>query len=417
MIKRKLFEKLKDHLSHKEISLIIGPRQAGKTTLMLLLKKHLEKKGNPTLFLNLDIEADKRYFDSQETLIRKIELELGKNRGYVFIDEIQRKEDAGVFLKGIYDMSLPYKYIVSGSGSVELKRKIHESLVGRKRVFDLSTLSFKEFVNFRTQYRYENKFVDFLNLETNQAKIFLEDYLLFGGYPRVVLAANIGEKQQEISEIYQSYLEKDIAYLLQVKKTEVLSKLVRVVAVQTGSLVNYSELSLLLGISLPTVKDYLWYLEKTFILHRVTPYFRNIRKEIRKSPVFYFHDMGLRNYAIGTFGNLNMPDIGFVFQNFVFNVLRAKLSHSSASIHFWRTSDGAEIDFVIDFTRELIPIEVKFVSLRKPSMPRSLRSFIQQYHPVESYVVNLTLKETLEIEETKVHFIPFFELIGLTLNY
>ncbi len=314
-------------------------------------------------------------------------------------------------------MSLPYKYIVSGSGSVELKKKIHESLVGRKRVFDLSTLSFEEFVNFRTQYRYENKFMDFLNLEINQAKTFLEDYLLFGGYPRVVLAANIGEKQQEISEIYQSYLEKDIAYLLQVKKTEAFSKLVRVIAAQTGSLVNYSELSSLLGISLPTIKDYLWYLEKTFILHRVTPYFRNIRKEIRKSPVFYFHDMGLRNYAIGTFGNLNMPGIGFVFQNYVFNVLRAKLSPSSASIHFWRTSDGAEIDFVIDFIRELIPIEVKFISLRKPSVPRSLRSFIHQYHPVESYVVNLTLKETLEIEETKVHFIPFFELIELALNY
>lgn len=415
MIKRKLFKSLKDHLTHKEISLIIGPRQAGKTTLMLLLKKQLEEKGNPTLFLNLDIEADKRFFASQETLVRKIELELGKNNGFVFIDEIQRKDDAGIFLKGIYDMNLPYKYIVSGSGSVELKKKIHESLAGRKRIFELNTLSFEEFVHFRTQYRYENKLLDFLRLDPDKAKLLLEDYLLFGGYPRVVLAKNINEKQQEISEIYQSYLEKDIAYLLQVKKTDALTNLVRIVAAQPGTLINFSKLSSILGISAQTVKEYLWYLEKTFILNKVTPYFRNVRKEIRKSPVYYFYDLGLRNYATGGFGNLNMPDIGFVFQNFVFNLLREKLRLSPARVHFWRTSDVAEVDFILDFVRELVPIEVKWASLKRPSIPRSLRSFILQYRPLKSYIVNIALKDTVEIGKTKVYFIPFYDLMGLDL--
>jgi len=107
MIKRKLFEEPKSHVPKKEISFIVGPRQAGKTTLMLMLKDHLENKGATTLFLNLDIEQDKQFFSSQSKLIRKIELELGKKEGFVFIDEIQRKEDAGLFLKGIYDMNLP----------------------------------------------------------------------------------------------------------------------------------------------------------------------------------------------------------------------------------------------------------------------------------------------------------------------
>jgi predicted AAA+ superfamily ATPase len=107
-----LLARLKDHLSQKEISLIVGPRQAGKTTLMLLLKKHLEECGEKTLFLNLDIEADNRFFDSQDLLIRKIQLELGKGKGYVFFDEIQRKKSAGLFLKGLYDMGLPYKFII-----------------------------------------------------------------------------------------------------------------------------------------------------------------------------------------------------------------------------------------------------------------------------------------------------------------
>jgi predicted AAA+ superfamily ATPase len=417
MIERKLFKNLKDHLNHKEISLIIGPRQAGKTTLMLLLKNKLDKKRERTLFLNLDIEADKRFFSSQETLIKKIELELGKKKGFVFIDEIQRKEDAGIFLKGIYDMNLPYKYIVSGSGSVELKRKIHESLVGRKRIFELNTLSFEEFFNFKTQYRYKTSLLDFFNLEVDKTRLFLDEYLLFGGYPRVVLAENISEKQQEISEIYQSYLEKDIAYLLHVKKTEALSNLVRIIAAQTGRLINFSELSSLLGISAQTVKDYLWYLEKTFILHRVTPYFHNVRKEIRKSPLFYFFDLGLRNYSVGSFGNLTMSEIGFVFQNFVFNVVRDKLINSPARVHFWKTTDGAEVDFVIDLRRGLIPIEVKLAALKKATIPRSLRSFISQYNPPKSYIINTALKEIVKIEKTKVYFIPFFELMSLDFTH
>ena len=133
MIERKLFTDLVSHLSKKEISLIIGPRQAGKTTLMDLLRERLDNQGERTLYLNLDIEWDRPHFDSQSALLRKIELELSKQRGYVFIDEIQRKENAGLFLKGLFDLKLPYKFIVSGSGSLELKEKIHESLVGRQR--------------------------------------------------------------------------------------------------------------------------------------------------------------------------------------------------------------------------------------------------------------------------------------------
>src|SRR3989338_6683147 len=153
LIKRDIFRDLLEHLEKKEISLLVGPRQVGKTTLMNLLKKHLDKNGKRTLFLSLEFEAEKKYFTSKNELLAKLKLEFGNDRGYVFIDEIQRKEDAGLFLKGIYDYELPHKFIVSGSGSLELKEKIHESLAGRKRVFELKTLSFEEFVNFKTKYK------------------------------------------------------------------------------------------------------------------------------------------------------------------------------------------------------------------------------------------------------------------------
>lgn len=411
MIKRALLKDLKEHLSKKEISLIIGPRQAGKTTLMLLLKEHLEKMGKRTLFFNLDIESHKRFFNSQAELIKKIQLEIGKKQGFVFIDEIQRKEDAGLFLKGIYDMGLPYKFIVSGSGSLELKERIHESLTGRKRVFEVSTLTFKEFIDFRTGYRYEKKLSDFFDVEREKAEVLLDEYLNFGGYPRVVLDETIEEKRNTINEIYQSYIEKDISYLLKIKKAEALSNLLRLISSQTGNIVNYSELSSTLGISHKTVKDYLWYLEKTFILQRINPFYRNIRKEITKSPIYFFYDLGLRNYIIGVFGNIVLPqDKGFIFQNFIFNILKENYGRTSTKINFWRTKDGAEVDFVINRGNLIIPIEVKYKKFRNAELTKSVRSFIEKYRPDRAYVINLNLERRIKINSTSVHFLPYYKI-------
>ena len=410
IIKRSIYEKLKEHLKKKEITFIVGPRQAGKTTIMLLLKKFLEKNGEKTLFLNLDIEHDKEFFASQDRLIQKIRLELGvKRRGYVFIDEIQRKENAGLFLKGIYDMNLPYKFIVSGSGSIELKERITESLMGRKRVFELLPLSFEEFVNYRTDYKYEDKLYDFFSIETSKTFELMEEYLNFGGYPRVVLEDEYEEKLAVMNEIYRSYIERDITVLLKVKKTELFENLVKLISSQIGRPLNFSGLSSTLGGSVKTIKDYLWYMEKTFVIKRLSPYFNNIRKEIKKSPVYYFYDNGLRNYACGEFGNLR--DKGFVFQNFIFNILREKIS-PMATIHFWRTKDKAEVDFVIKKGNHLIPVEVKYRNLKNPVIPRSLRSFITRYKPESSIIVNLSLKEKIVMNGTRIYIIPFYELFN-----
>ena len=412
MIQRDLLDKLKSHLDRKEISFIVGPRQAGKTTLMLILKSYLEKRGENTVFLSLDIENDKQYFVSQDTLIRKIKLEVGDKRAFVFIDEIQRKENAGVFLKGIYDMGLAYKFIISGSGSVELKEKIHESLAGRKRMFELSTLSFEEFVNFKTGYKYKDNLSEYFSVDQHKAVQLLDEYLNFGGYPAVVLEDLQKEKEEIINEIYQSYMEKDISYLLKVKKTEDFTNSVKVLSAQIGCLLNVSEVSRTLGISQKTVKDYLWYLQKTFIVERVAPFFRNIRKEITRAPVFYFYDLGLRNFAVGLFGNVNnFRDKGILFENFVFNILREKTKNTSAKVNFWRTKDGAEVDFIINYALEPIPVEVKYQNLRRVELSRSFRNFIEKYRPKKAFITNLSFEETIKINGTEVIFLPYYKLL------
>lgn len=421
IIKRKLLTYLQNHLQNKEITLITGPRQSGKTTLMKQLEDELKKRDEKTLFLDLDKEQDKPFFDSQAHFIQRIQLGIGQGKGYVFIDEIQRKENAGLFLKGIYDMNLPYKFIVSGSGSLELKEKIHESLSGRKRIFELSTLSFEEFVNFKHSNSIDSQqYPDFETIR-NSAQDFdvyrglaidlLKQYLNFGGYPKVVLETEISQKQAVIDEIYRSYLEKDMSYLLNIQKTESLTQLVRILAAQTGNLVNVSELSRTLGIAVQTVKDYLWYLEKTYIIQRVPPYFKNIRKEITKASTYYFTDLGLKNYAVNQFGNaLETNSTGLLFENFVYNSLKEGIYLSPATIHFWRTKDKAEVDFVIDTGQSIIPVEVKYSVLKQPETTRSFKSFLEKYKPEKAFIVHLGKHMESHFGNTKIFFIPFYNL-------
>lgn len=398
-------------MAQKEISLLVGPRQVGKTTLMNILKNDLEKNGQQTVFLSLDFESDRKFFDSQDDLIAKLRLELSDNRGYVFIDEIQRKENAGLFLKGIYDKNLPYKFVVSGSGSIELKEKIHESLAGRKMIFEIRPVSFFEFFNFKTDYKYEDKLENYFSLEKEKTLDFFEEYLNFGGYPRVILAGTREEKTRIIDEIYRSYLEKDISLLLKVEKLDVFSSLVKILASQIGNILNYSEIANTLGISLATAKNYLYYLEKTFVVQRLTPFFKNIRKEITKSPSVYFYDLGLRNYALGAFGNLTRPDdFGFLFQNYIFNVLQEKIRFGGAKINFWRTTDKAEVDFIYSLGEILIPIEAKYKTFAAPAIERSLRSFIEKYRPTKALIVTRDFKGKLSLGKTEIEFLPFWLL-------
>lgn len=414
-IKRTLLNDLRRDLKREEIAFLIGPRQAGKTTIMKLIQGELDAAGERTLFLSLDFDQDRGHFASQQSLLKKIELELGKGPGFVFIDEIQRREDSGLFLKGLQDMGLPYKFIVSGSGSVDLRAKVKESLVGRKRIYEVYPLSLREFVNHRTEYRYEDRLPDFFAVETARCDELLTEYLNYGGYPRVVLEYEAREKLRVMDEIYQGYIIRDIAYLLNVEKIEAYGQLMKTLADQTGKLINYSELSATLGIALATVKNYCWYAEETYILKRITPFFRNVRSEISKAPMVYFSDPGFRNYALGVLGRVQRPDdMGFAFQNLVYLLLREKLRWTGAGIHFWRTTARTEIDFVVETGGSVIPIEVKYKGMTRPSIPRSFDRFIEKYHPPYCQVINKNLRATVRVRDTEVQFLTVWDLLPLT---
>ena len=183
------------------------------------------------------------------------------------------------------------------------------------------------------------------------------------------------------------------------------------IASQIGNLVNITELSSTVGISDKTIQQYLWYLEETFILKKVTPYHRNVRSEITKSPIYYFYDTGLRNYLFGLFGIPVIPSAlsGHLFENIIFHLIRLHAHFASTRIHFWRTTDNAEVDFVVSTGLDVIPVEVKYTRLSSVQTSRSFKSFLDKYKPEKAYVVHLGEKMEETFDTTKIVFLPFYE--------
>jgi len=410
-IKRHIYSKLKAHLKKKEISLLIGPRQAGKTTLLEKLKDFLEKKGEQVFFFNLDILSQKEFFENQKGFIRYLENKRKKRKAFVFIDEVQRLENPGIFLKGIYDQKLPYKLIASGSSALEIKSKISESLTGRKRVFHLGTLSFEEFIKYKNP---DLQSISHLK-KTYSAEILdlLDEYCKFGGYPKVVVEKNIDEKIRTLEEIYSSYLEKDIKGFFQVRNETSFLTLVNLLAGQIGNLINKNVLSASIGSSRATVDNFLNYLEKSFVIKIIRPFFRNPKKELLKSAKVYFCDLGLRNLIIKNFNQFERrPDKGKIFENFVLLKLMNEIDLVD-KINHWRTKTKAEVDFVITRGLEIIPLEVKAKNLKYPVYSKSFRSFLQKYSPKKGIILNLGQKRQEKLGSTLVLTKPFFEKILL----
>ncbi|MDK2949253.1 MAG: uncharacterized protein PWQ56_418, partial [Patescibacteria group bacterium] len=213
-----------------------------------------------------------------------------------------------------------------------------------------------------------------------------------------------------IDQIFRSCIEKDIIYLLKSDRIDAFVLMIKILASQTGQLINYTSLATQTGLSVPSLKKYLWYAEKVFIIRTVYPFFTNKQKEITKSPIVYFVDLGLRNFSLNMFGRVeNNEQLGLIFQNFIYNKIKKEIEENLKSINFWRTKEGAEVDFVVRDGLSLLPIEVKFSNLSKTEITRSFRSFINEYKPKEAKVVNLSLNADKNIDNVDIEFIPYYK--------
>lgn len=384
--KRKLFSQIVKFLDDKVIIAIHGARQVGKTSLLQFLMEQKIKKIAPEQnILYLDLEdfvlldicnkgADEavRYLKSRGAdFSRKV---------FFLIDEIQYLDNPTSFLKLFHDRYAPgVKLIVSGSSSFDIKRKFKETLVGRIIDFELFTLDFEEFLDFKDK-RYD--LTSDVRPAARELRSLYEEYVLFGGYPAIVLESAVEKKEILLKQIINTYVKKDIRDMAAIRNVAKFNDLLHLLAAQSGSLLNTAELSNSLGLSKQTIDEYLFILESTYVLRRVRPFHRNVRSELTKMPKVFFEDTGMLNIlANKTFSRVMS---GSLLENSVYGLFRRALPIEQ--IYFWRLVKGREVDFILEFPRQnaYVPVEVK-TSYHAKQM-KALQAFAGVYKSPEIFL-------------------------------
>lgn len=396
-ILRDLTYKIKEYLLKDEILLIIGPRQAGKTTVLHQIEDIIKSQNYSHFFLNLE---DPDYLSllnkSPKNLFNILPLDL-KEKVFILIDEIQYLDNPTNFLKYFFDeYKGKIKIIATGSSAFYLDKKFKDSLSGRKIIFHLLPLSFKEFLRFRGEQDLSYKNLTNLTLyEEEKVRRLYPEYLIYGGYPRVVLSEQ-EEKIDILREIAYSYIKKDV-FEAGIRRDEIFYNLFKLLANQIGNLVNSSKLANTLDVSKTAIDNYLYLMQKSFHIVLLRPFFKNVRKELTKMPKIYFIDLGLRNFFKNDFRFLKeRDDIGQLLENAVFRQFLEK--YNKEEIKYWRTTQQKEIDFVIG---ENLAFEVK--AQIKGIKLKNYQQFLNFYPQFKLSLVSLSLDKS---QEAKISSFP-----------
>jgi len=395
--RRKLLNKILKFIEDKEIIVIHGARQVGKTSLLhYLIENHLKPNIQPENIFYSDLE-DLRLLElcnkSCEEVMAYLEAKGAdfNKRIFLIIDEIQYLNNPSSFLKIFFDRyHEKVKLIVSGSSSFLIKKKFKDSLTGRTVDFELFPLDFEEFLEFK-DLKYNLEMEPPEPIREELIKLYTE-FVIYGGYPAIVLEKDVEKKEIKLKQIINTYVKKDIRDLAQIREIDKFNNLLQIFASQVGNLLNIFELSNTVGLAKKTIEEYIFLLENTYIIRRVKPFHKNIRSELTKMPKIFFEDTGLANIlANKTF----LPKLeGGFLENSVYSQLRKNLGCDY--IYFWRTNIKQEIDFIVeivgkDTSDKFVAIEVKNIFLNKYT--RSLRYFLKYYPKTEGYFCYLQKKE------------------------
>jgi len=373
MYSRTIEEDIKHRLGKGKAIVIIGPRQVGKTTLvqnLLSNKKHLFLDGDdPTvrsLLSNPNTEQLRSIVGNHQTL---------------FVDEAQRIENIGLTLKIIIDQFKNVQLIVSGSSAFDLANRLNEPLTGRKWEYTLLPISWEEYENHNGYLKAQQQ---------------LENRMLYGFYPDVI--NNPGEEKTILKQIVNSYLYKDVLTLAEIRKPEILEKLVQALALQIGSEVSYNELAQTVGVDKNTVIKYIEILCQSYVIFKLGSFSKNLRNEIKTNKKIYFYDNGIRNTVIGNFSSLNLrTDKGALWENFLISerVKQHLYKNTFTKIYFWRTKQQQEVDLVEENEGIISGFELKWNAKKSVKLPKT---FTQTYNATGQVVNSANFREFVKLE-------------------
>ncbi|MDR1016837.1 MAG: ATP-binding protein [Coriobacteriales bacterium] len=364
LIAREIANDLREALGYDKATIVMGPRQVGKTTVLHQLFDDQAK----VLWLSGDDGETISAF--QNLTVASFQQIIGDNKILV-LDEAQRIRNIGLKLKIIQDnFKTKVKVVATGSSSFDLANKINEPLTGRKFEYKMFPLTFSELVKQD-------------GLITSKAN--LEHYLIYGCYPEVVCTP--GKERQLLNQIANENLYKDVFMWEEIKRPSNIVDLLKALAYQVSSQVSISELAKLSHLDAKTVNRYLMFLEQSFVVFRLSSFSRNLRNELTKSQKFYFYDNGVRNAMIGAWAPLaSRTDVGALFENYMVSELIKKNREISLlqPAYFWRTKQQQEIDYIEQAGEEISAYEFKWNPAAKAKIPKS---FIEAYHPKTAEVI------------------------------
>lgn len=361
MVVRHLDKVLAAHFTkYKEILILLGARQVGKTTLI----KRIFPDGQ---YLTVDTDPIKNALEHYDPAVyRQL---LNQKSNLVIIDEIHKLSDPGRAAKIFFDQMPEKRLIITGSSAFNIKNKATESLAGRKIDYKLYPLTLGEYlVQQGLEENLSLRYMDMIVSGEKNKNIFkpydhktiLSNILVYGLYPAMLSHPS---DSLYLSNLIDSVIFKDLVELSLLENKSAALSLLKLLAYQIGSLLNYAELSSKLGISARTVKRYIELFEQSYIIFTVRPYSSRKRDEISKMPKIYFYDLGLRNALINNFEPIGVRgDAGQLFENFIVAELIKYNYYGNYGydFNFWRTKSGSEIDLVLSKAgREVIAIEIK----------------------------------------------------------
>lgn len=320
------------------------------------------------LFLNCDEPQTVSLLTNRN--LREVQALVGNNK-FIIIDEAQKVNNIGLTLKLMVDNIPDIQIVATGSSAFELRNRLNEPLTGRKFEYQMFPISTNEI--WQTE--------GYLDVH----RLF-EQRLIYGSYPDIL--THSGDARSLLLALTDSYLYKDILATDNLRKPDLLDKLLRALAYQVGSEVSYNELAQTIGSDAKTVERYIELLEKCFIIFRLHGLSRNLRNELKRAKKIYFYDNGVRNAIIQQFNPIDMRnDMGALWENF-FVSERQKFNHYSSNycnIYFWRTKDQQEIDYIEESGGKMTVFEMKWNPTK--TQTRFPKSFIETYDINETVVV------------------------------
>ncbi|MDP2992915.1 MAG: ATP-binding protein [Deltaproteobacteria bacterium] len=385
---RDIYEKIRPYFDSPEAIIVTGMRRTGKTTLLHLVFDQIKSKNK--LFLDLENPLNRKYFEETNYDRIKVSLEfLGidfTGRPFIFLDEIQMVKNLPSVLKYFID-HYHVKFFLTGSASFYLKNLFTESLAGRKYIFELFPLSFREFLLFKeSALRIPETAIDITRPIYEAIRPLYDEYILFGGFPGVVLKSSAEEKRKALEEIFSSFFQLEILQLGDFRRNDVIRDLMLLLIQRLGSRLDIQRISKELGISRPTLSEYISFLEGTYFIKRIRPFSSGKDTEIRKMPKVYVCDTGLANH-------LARLDPDSLFENSIFQNLGLK-----GELNYYQKKGGTEIDFIVDKSQayevKVSPQESDVRRLRSMAMDLKLEGFkivSKNYSDLENVIYGFML--------------------------